>query len=204
MEYGSKIKANHLKRQREKLTGAEGEPIVLLDCYPDVDVIAVVGEFRGLTDTFTVVIENSNGTSEHPIDHTSETLVGYAEIDEYVETALAQYRADLNVYAGLAAATLINMFPGHFPPLPESVSESIAKSVCGSEEQGDYFAALGAGDAISTRVNEIMGRFLKEFESPLDAFRSRIAVAYLEASSDPNNEDKQMRFLVDVRDPQPI
>lgn len=199
MEYASKTKANHLKQQCEKLVGAEGLPIVMLDCYPDVDVIAATGNYRGLTQDNKIAMTFADSASEQPIEQRSELLVGFNEIDTYVEAALEHYEQEGDAYAGVAAATLIANFPEHFPELPAAVIDSIAKSICGTEEYEDYLAALNAGDAMRARIDEIMAVYLKRFSDAREALRSARVTAYLEASTDPRDSDAQLGFLIKCR-----
>ena len=195
MEYGSHSKANHLKRQRELLADATGTPIVILDCYANGDVVAVTGEYKEMTKDGHIVVVAPRGTTDYPPDARSELLIGHDDIGEYVESSLELYENESDIAAGIAAVTLTDRFPDHFPALPTAIIESIAARVCMSDDHQDYIGAAGAGETLRERVDVIMGEYIRQFTSLTSALRSGRVAAYIEAMDSLVDAGDQMRFL---------
>lgn len=198
IEYGPRTTANYFKRQYEQLCGAEGEPIVILDCYDDSDTVVVTGTYRGNANE-RLVIESATGTSEQLTDTGSELLVGFDAIDQYVESAITHYEDDDDVMAGLVAVSLIDRFSDHFPSLPREIVETIAHDVCNDSEYLKYLVARDASNDMRALVDTIMLQYIRQFRSPQEAINAHDAMAYIAACTDPDDNDAQLRYLLDCR-----
>jgi len=200
IEYGAHMAVNHIKRQHEQLAHAVGEPIAILDCYDDGDIVAVTGTYQGAGQGNALIIETSAGTSEQLTEPGSELLVGYENIGSYVESAFELYENDGDVSAGLVAVSLVGKFNDYFPELPQEIIDTIAHDLCGSSEHIDYLVAHEAGEAMATTVDTIMRGYIKRFRTPQEALNTKAVTAYLAACTDPDDGDAQLRYLVDCRE----
>lgn len=199
-EYGMHITANRLKRQYDQLQGAEGEPVAIVDCYPEGDVVAVTGTYLASESDNTIRISTpNNGRASLPLDPGSELLVGYATIDAYVESALELFEADGNFYAGLVALSLIDKFPDHFPPATEGIAAEVARQIVTCSEYDAHLTARDSGDIIKGAVEDAMAHYIRSFPKALEALKDPVVAAYLAAWTDLEDEEAQLKLLVNIR-----
>ena len=199
IEYGAHMAVNHIKRQHEQLAQAVGEPIAILDCYDDGDIVAVTGTYQGMGHGNALVIETPHGISEQLTEPGSELLVGYEDIGGYVESAFELYENEGDVSAGLVAVSLVDKFNEYFPELPQEITDTIAHDLCGSSDHIDYLVAREASEAMASTVDTIMRRYIQHFRTPQEALSTKAVTAYLAACTDPDDGDAQLRYLLDCR-----
>lgn len=197
MEYGTRTTANHLKHQHEQLSSAAGEPIAVVDCDTDGDIVIATGIYQREVGKNCIAITTSSGIAEHTIEHGSELLIGFEAIDEYVESALDLYEDENegDVQAGITAVALINRFPDHFSALPVDIIAAMADDICGSSEYIDYIVAREAGDAMHAQIDTIMRDYVRQFRSSREALQISAVNAYLAACTDINDRNAQIEYL---------
>lgn len=199
-EYGMQITANRLKRQYDQLADAEGSPIVIINCYPEGDAVAVTGTYAGREADTTVAISTSDqGNTRQLLEPGDELLVGYDTIDSYVESALELFETDGDLYAGFVAFALADKFPEHFPPVTEEVATEVAQQIVTCPDYTTHLVARDSGEIMRHAVERIMSQYIRSFPKALEALKDPVVIAYLAAWTDCDDDEAQLKLLIDIR-----
>ncbi len=185
----------------EKIQRLIGEPIIVMERYDTCDAISARGTNQG-GDEHAIVVEGLDGTSRsHPREQNSLCLVGYDEIDGYVESAFESYEQQGNLGDGLNAVSIARMFGDHYGEVPTEVCSELALAVINCPDRETlYNAALQLYEAppqIADIVYDEIRRRLRASTRSYQVDQDALVSAFVAANAD-TGDISELRVIAEL------